>query len=158
MILLYISWQWNAATPTTTVIENTHYATWNIPFPAVTICNMNKISADAALKLAARMSNRPNNWTDVELSRAFRLLLHFEGIGRSSPDEYDELHNLLLRNNLTVGQVMRRIAPRCSEMLERCMWKGTQTRCDNLFQEVNSTEGVCCSFNNHAMEQMNFPS
>lgn len=55
IVLLWISWQWNAATPTITVIENTHFATWNIPFPAVTICNMNKISNAAALRIAQGM-------------------------------------------------------------------------------------------------------
>lgn len=37
------------------VIENTHYATWNVPFPAITICNMNKISSEAAAQVAAQM-------------------------------------------------------------------------------------------------------
>lgn len=157
LALLVISWRLNAETPTTTVIENTHYATWNIPFPAVTICNMNKISAEAALKLSARMT-RPDNLTDLELSHMFRLALHFEGIGHARDDEYAQLHAILQQNNISVARLMRRIAPRCSDMLERCMWKGTQTRCDNLFQEVNSTEGVCCSFNNHALAATNFPS
>lgn len=157
VVLLVISWQWNAQTPTTTVIENTHYATWNIPFPAVTICNMNKISAAAALKLSARLT-RPDNLTDLELSRMFRLVLHFEGIGRASVEQYAQLDAILRQNDLSVASLMRNIAPRCSDMLERCMWKGTQTRCDNLFQEVNGTEGVCCSFNNHALAATNFPS
>lgn len=46
-ILLWISLHWTSQTPTVTVIESTHYPTWNIPFPAVTICNLNKISAKA---------------------------------------------------------------------------------------------------------------
>lgn len=45
--LLYLSLHWNSATPTVTVIESTHFATWNIPFPAVTICNVNKIDSNA---------------------------------------------------------------------------------------------------------------
>lgn len=55
IILLWISWIWNADIPTTTVIESTHYATWNIPFPAITICNFNRISKKAALELASKM-------------------------------------------------------------------------------------------------------
>lgn len=51
-ILLRISWIWNSEYPVVTVIESTHYATWNIPFPAVTICNLNKISKSAALQFA----------------------------------------------------------------------------------------------------------
>lgn len=55
VVLLYVSWQWNSETPVVTVIESTHYATWNIPFPAVTFCNLNKISKKAALATAAKM-------------------------------------------------------------------------------------------------------
>lgn len=44
IVLLWISWNWTAETPTTTVIESTNHPTYNLPFPAVTVCNMNKIS------------------------------------------------------------------------------------------------------------------
>lgn len=160
VILLYMSWRWNAATPCNTIIENTHYATWNVAFPAVTICNMNKISAAAALRLAGQMqrSSDTANVTDLELSHMFRMALHFEGVGRATPAAYEQLNGVLKLNNLTIGQLMRRIGPRCGEMLERCMWKGTQTRCDNLFQDVNTTEGVCCSFNNQARAEQNYPT
>lgn len=156
VVLLWISWKWNAATPTVTVIENTHFATWNIPFPAITICNMNKIS-DVAARRAANDMLRPGNVSADSLSQMFKLILHFEGIGQASSAEYIELHDILKINNITVVHLLHRITPKCSDMLVRCMWKGTQTRCDNLFQEVNTTEGVCCSFNNHAMEVTNFP-
>lgn len=86
----------------------------------------------------------------------FKYVLHFEGIGKGTAVEYNSLHLILQQNNLTVIELMAAISPKCSDMLERCMWKGTQTRCDNLFQEVNTTEGVCCSFNNHAMKKSNF--
>lgn len=156
VVLLFISWKWNAATPTVTVIENTHFATWNIPFPAITLCNMNKIS-DVAANRAANEMLRPGNVSADSLSQMFKLILHFEGIGQASSAEYNELNDILKMNNISIVQVLHRITPKCSEMLVRCMWKGTQTRCDNLFQEVNTTEGVCCSFNNHAMEITNFP-
>jgi Amiloride-sensitive sodium channel len=55
IVLLWISWNWTAETPTTTVIESTNYPTYNLPFPAVTICNMNKISKESALDIAKTM-------------------------------------------------------------------------------------------------------
>ena len=55
IILLWISLNWNAETPTMTVIESTNYPTYNLPFPAVTICSMNKISKSAALEIATEM-------------------------------------------------------------------------------------------------------
>lgn len=55
ILLLWISWNWNLETPTTTVIESTNYATYNLPFPAVTICNLNKISKLAVFDVAKKM-------------------------------------------------------------------------------------------------------
>lgn len=55
IVLLWISWNWTAETPTTTVIESTNNPTYNLPFPSVTICNMNKISKSLALEVAKEM-------------------------------------------------------------------------------------------------------
>lgn len=55
VVLLRISWVWNSEYPVVTVIESTHYATWNIPFPAVTVCNLNKVSMSAALQFASTL-------------------------------------------------------------------------------------------------------
>lgn len=100
---------------------------------------------------------RPENMTADQLSLMFRMILHFEGIGYATDAAYNELDDILRENNVTATSLLSRMAPKCSDMLVRCMWKGTQMRCDNLFQDVNTTEGVCCSFNNHAMARSNFP-
>ena len=155
IVLLYVSWHWNAETPTATVIESTHYAIWNVPFPAVTVCSMNKISKSGAKVLASRMI-RPDNVTVDELSRMFSLTLNFHGIGKASKEEYDLFNDILLQNNVTIKDLTHDLVPSCSDLLERCMWKGTQTRCDTLFQRINTTEGVCCSFNYFGLTTNNF--
>ncbi|KFB35480.1 AGAP009590-PA-like protein [Anopheles sinensis] len=155
--LLVISWSWSVETPTVTVTESTNFPTWNLPFPAVTVCSLNRISAAAALARATLML-RPANMTALELSSMFRLLLHVSGVGEGTdPAQYRVLHDILLSNNLEVPQLIGEFAPSCGTLLERCMWKGTQWRCDNLFQVVNSTEGLCCSFNYYGLQNDNYP-
>lgn len=51
IVLVIVSYLWNRENPTVTVIESSHHPTWNIPFPAVTFCNFNKISREKALSL-----------------------------------------------------------------------------------------------------------
>lgn len=53
--LVLVSLYANRENPTVTVIESSHFPTWNIPFPAVTICNFNKISKTKALDLLQHM-------------------------------------------------------------------------------------------------------
>lgn len=156
MVLLWFSWNWSNLTPVVTVIESTHYATWNIPFPAVTICNLNKISLKRALAKATDMK-RPENVTAEELAQMFQHLTIFMGYTHESTGNFNLIDSVLHMNNLTVFGVLQDLAPGCSETLDRCMWKGTQTRCDTLFQPVNSTLGVCCSFNYYATSKMNYP-
>uniref|UniRef100_A0A182WHJ6 Sodium channel protein Nach n=1 Tax=Anopheles minimus TaxID=112268 RepID=A0A182WHJ6_9DIPT len=154
--LLMISWSWAVETPTVTVTESTNFPTWNLPFPAVTVCNLNKISAKAALHRAETM-RRPGNMTASELSDMFRLFLHVFGLGEADPAQYKRLHDIMLMNNLEIPQLMGEFTPPCGTLLERCMWKGTQWRCDNLFQVVNTTEGLCCSFNYYGLLKDNYP-
>lgn len=52
IVLVVISSNWSSETPTVTVIESTHFNTWNVPFPAVSICNFNKISKRKAMQQA----------------------------------------------------------------------------------------------------------
>ncbi|XP_053692037.1 sodium channel protein Nach-like [Sabethes cyaneus] len=146
VVLLRYSWRSDAGVHTVTVMETTNYPISNIPFPAVTVCNLNKISFKSALRKAEKMI-RPGNMTAEELAWKFRLLLHVYGLADSNETEYIRLHSILRANNLDVAQLMGEIAQPCSSLLVRCMWKGTLWRCENLFQTVNSTEGMCCSFN-----------
>lgn len=158
IVLLYISWIWNSETPTVTVIESTHYPTWNIPFPAITICSMNKISRARAFSLAQRMVKPPNVSTE-DLVNMYPLLVHFDTVTNGSTDaEYQRLNNIMTTNNMSTLQVMMAITPTCNEMLQRCMWKGTQSRCDTLFQSVNSSRGLCCSFNYYGRQEDNYGS
>lgn len=156
IVLLWISWNLSAETPTLTVIETTNHPIGNIHFPAVTICNMNKIAASRALNLAKNFT-RPDDVTPEHLSRMFSLVLHFQGIGNATKEEYDKLHSILQQNKMNVLNLTKILAPSCSDMLERCRWKGTDTRCDELFQTVETSEGFCCSFNYYGTVNNSFP-
>lgn len=59
-------------------------------------------------------------------------------------------------NNENVNYLLERLTPKCTDMLERCMWKGSLSRCDSLFQQINSSDGTCCSFNNYAYAKGNY--
>ena len=53
--ILLLSHFMNTNTPTILYAESTQYPTWSIPFPAVTICNLNRISKHKALNLAQKL-------------------------------------------------------------------------------------------------------
>lgn len=53
--LLLYSFQLNSETPTVTVIDNLFNPVWNHYFPAVTVCNTNRISLSAATTMANKL-------------------------------------------------------------------------------------------------------
>ncbi|XP_037959011.1 pickpocket protein 11 [Teleopsis dalmanni] len=156
IVLVIVSWLWNRETPTVTVIESSHFPTWNIPFPAITICNFNKISKYKAIHLAKTL-NRPANLTEADLLNLFRITMYFSFAVNHTTEEYQTLEKVLQQNDLTIKQLIMGLSPDCMQMISRCIWKGSNTRCDSLFQRVNTTEGICCSFNYFGRTTNNFP-
>lgn len=53
LTLMYLVWLRYDTTPTITTVETTNYPIWNVPFPAVTICNVNKVYRPAAENITA---------------------------------------------------------------------------------------------------------
>lgn len=45
------------STPFITTIETTSYPIWNVPFPAVTVCNINKVYRPASENIRAKLYN-----------------------------------------------------------------------------------------------------
>lgn len=63
---------------------------------------------------------------------------------------------ILETNNENINYLLERLSPKCIDILQRCSWKGSLQRCDSLFQSINASEGLCCSFNNYAYPNSNY--
>lgn len=133
------------------MIENPQFATWNIPFPAITVCSVNRISKASAYKLADTLK-RPSNLTKEQLAEMFSLIMHFHGLSTPKEKEYIELNDVLRQNNISVATVMAIIAPNCFDLLRKCSWKGVIVQCVLIFRIVKTSEGICCSFNYHGTD------
>ncbi|KAL3281010.1 hypothetical protein HHI36_004234 [Cryptolaemus montrouzieri] len=102
----------------------------SIPFPSITICNMNQAKRPEAehivehgtpaqkklLEDYCNLNNEPNQ-TEYET-------------------DWDTMQNFLI----TVGQS-------CNDMLKQCLWKNEKVDCDDYFNNDLTDEGLCCSFN-----------
>ncbi|XP_066996104.2 pickpocket protein 28-like [Anabrus simplex] len=110
------------------------------PFPAVTICNMNRAKRSIAQKL---MDYGSGNTEDPNYSLEYRLLRDLcalDSDGRYDEDnqtsKWDAVQNFLVK----VGQP-------CHEMLVGCSYAGQSYDCTQLFNPTITDEGICCSFN-----------
>ncbi|KAI4500560.1 hypothetical protein M0802_004522 [Mischocyttarus mexicanus] len=149
IVLMKIAWDYYASHPTLMVIETTHRGIWNYPFPAVTICNINRISLNLTRRLVDTLSH-PSNISKEFLVQEFRLLLELLDPGVF---EYDiaenltRLQNILDDNQLTIPEVMEKVTRNCSDLLKLCKWNDDSFDCDKFFNRSLTRDGLCCSFN-----------
>ncbi|XP_061398250.1 sodium channel protein Nach [Musca vetustissima] len=155
--LVIVSYVWNGETPTVTVIESSHYPTWNIPFPAVTLCNFNKISKTKVENMASALK-RPPNTTEEDVMKMFNIVMYYSFAFNETDANMTFAKQVLTLNNMTISDLSRTLTPNCMDMISRCIWKGTNTRCDGLFQRIKSMGlGECCTFNYFGETKHNFP-
>ncbi|XP_065356478.1 pickpocket protein 11 [Calliphora vicina] len=148
--ILLLSHFMNTTTPTILYSESTQYPTWSIPFPAVTICNLNLISKRKAANLAQKFQ-KTSNFSLPELTNYFNMALSTSFNIETSSQDYHHLNSILKINNYTLSKLLHDITPNCDNELLRCKWQGHFIRCKHLFQKIPTAFGQCCSFNYKAL-------
>ncbi|XP_018347417.1 PREDICTED: sodium channel protein Nach-like [Trachymyrmex septentrionalis] len=149
IVLIRMAWNYYATHPTLTVIESTHHGIWNYPFPAITVCNINRISYNLTKKFVENLKT-PANVSKEYLIQEMRLMneLLSPGIfGNDVQRNLTRLQDIIDDNHLTIFKVMDLITQNCSTLLTMCKWKGTIDQCDKYFKRSLSLDGLCCSFN-----------
>ncbi|XP_061932736.1 sodium channel protein Nach-like isoform X1 [Apis cerana] len=132
-----------------TVIETTHHGIWNYPFPAVTICDFNRVSLKLTKKLVDNLKLPPAVSKEfvVEEMRLLDELLYPGVHGLYIRNNLSRLQNIFEMNNLTIPIVMNSVTRSCESLLELCKWKTKKEDCNSIFQTSISRNGICCSFN-----------
>ncbi|KAH8376536.1 hypothetical protein KR093_000044, partial [Drosophila rubida] len=134
LLVLIMSYGMSAETPTIRYIESMMYPSVEqpIPFPAVTICDLNRSSK-------RRLLSRAREWQVA--SKSLQQLPWL--INR----KLATLNESILGNS-TWSEVLEELSPQvCESQLMACKWQGVLQRCDELFVTTwNYREGRCCSF------------
>ncbi|XP_077301762.1 sodium channel protein Nach-like [Arctopsyche grandis] len=159
--LVWIAWGWNSENPTLTVIESTHYQTWNYPYPAVTICSLNKVSRASAQELSQKLIVPPPYTISPEdifdQMKYVTAILGNTPVTKEQQEHMVVLQAILDHNNITISKLLKKVTPSCKDLMQKCSWKSTIYRCETIFQDVISSEGVCCAFNYYgAFVKQNF--
>lgn len=141
MRLVYIRFVNN---PTITTIDTTNHPIWEVPFPSVTLCNINKVHAPSASNITKQLLGRGVPYD--------RILTFYNMVPNLiSPayveEEFLNISLILADLGYTTETLMMEIVQPCEDLVKLCFWKGYERRCNQLFKLSRSTEGVCCSFN-----------
>ncbi|XP_052859747.1 sodium channel protein Nach-like [Anopheles cruzii] len=140
-----IAWVRFRNTPTITTIETTTYPIWKIPFPAVTVCNVNKIDskkADAIIdRLVTEFGLSEANATGLLIAQA--SLVNFERVN----DSFLELEGVLGRMGWNPGTLLLELSQPCAELIKVCYWLGVEIPCPKIIRRTRTDNGYCCSYN-----------
>ncbi|XP_034473934.1 pickpocket protein 11 [Drosophila innubila] len=139
LLVVIMSHGMTANTPTIRLIESMMQprAEQSIPFPAVTICSLNRVAKRRLLIKAKEWNVEKETLQQLPWLTSRRL----------DPINATLLSSLSLGNS-TWSQLLEQLSPQlCESQLLDCKWQGQNQSCNELFATTWSvSEGRCCSF------------
>ncbi|XP_001355676.3 pickpocket protein 28 [Drosophila pseudoobscura] len=121
---VYVKW---SASPIIISTSAKQKLTSNMPFPAITICNLNQ----ALLSRVQRISRSSSN---------FSLLMGL-------CDQGGDLTISYIGTWKYFKAILVEVAQPCDEMLLYCSFGSRQEQCTMLFNSILTDDGLCCNFN-----------
>ncbi|KAK3912127.1 Pickpocket protein 28 [Frankliniella fusca] len=136
--------------PTMTRVESYFHEVSDMPFPAITLCNVNRIfrsKAQAFVDSLKMPDGYPAARQDVmELLPLLGQLLSFAEFG-SEHEGRERLVRILAYNNVSTDALLESLGQPCGDLIERCSWEGREVNCSRVFTRTMTYLGFCCSFN-----------
>ncbi|XP_037932263.1 pickpocket protein 11, partial [Teleopsis dalmanni] len=139
--------------PTVTELESQNYPIWQIPFPAIAICSVNKLSLFAVRNYLQETFNGNN----VKINDGMLKMKLFSGYFDTSSVDFDEAaefqNELEQSSPFNTPTILKSLAPSCYDLLKICYWNDILTDCNELFFLEETAEGFCCVFNHNKSKE-----
>ncbi|XP_063368781.1 pickpocket protein 28-like [Cydia amplana] len=128
---VYDKWR---SSPMIVSINPENMALQNLPFPAITVCNVNQ-----AKKSVAERYKKDGNPVNKKLLESLCTSqddteIFVSDVAQSA--DWDYFRSFLIN-----------VTQPCSEMLAMCIWDSGEMSCQDLFNAQLTDEGLCCTFN-----------
>lgn len=129
-----------------TVMESTNYPVSEIPFPAITICNNNRLDYE---KLNATLSKFCPNCNETQKSIAKAYIKILRGFEFGSWDEFRSMNNQSVDHLISwnPSEIYEFMMHDCDKFFVECQWKKENFNCCEKFNRHRSEYGICWSFN-----------
>ncbi|KAK4020504.1 pickpocket protein 28 isoform X2 [Daphnia magna] len=147
-------WQKWEQSPILTSVETQLYPLKNVPFPAVTICNVNKVS-ESKLYEVILANPKFKNVSYTKLQSTLRFMTKLDRAFDEYNDEENqekllEMSQLYQARNISASdlfEILKKAAPACSDMMMDCKWLESPEPCMEYFSFLPTDDGMCCTFN-----------
>ncbi|KAH9641441.1 hypothetical protein HF086_006057 [Spodoptera exigua] len=128
---IYAKWR---SSPMIVSINPENMPLSSLPFPALTVCNVNQAKKTVAERYWAYGNPVDRKLLQSLCSTKDDSEIFEDGIaGRA---DWDHTRSFLIN-----------VTQPCSEMLAQCIWDSSVMNCEDLFNAQLTDEGLCCTFN-----------
>ncbi|CAD0198089.1 unnamed protein product [Chrysodeixis includens] len=154
-------WEKFVMVPTLTVVETTHYSMVNIPFPAVTVCDTERVYLPKTENMTDLLILRGFNKSEIK--DFYKSFTDIQRKGYKPEPSVRKIHALLEDIGYPLKVLLDTLKRPCSEMIAECTWRSKSHNCSEMFRPVFTINGHCCQFDipyfrRHAEKQTNFIS
>ncbi|XP_017488484.1 PREDICTED: sodium channel protein Nach-like, partial [Rhagoletis zephyria] len=135
--------------PTVVTLETNQYLVEKVPFPAVSICSVNKLSRSAVNAFIEEIRDQFDPQITPELwLQKIKLLAGIFDSGSVDFKEAAEFQkNFLDKQKYNITELLKKLAPNCDDLILKCRWAGKMQECSELFVKSFTANGYCCTFN-----------
>ncbi|XP_065356449.1 pickpocket protein 19-like [Calliphora vicina] len=136
-----------------TIIDSTNTPVFRIPFPEITICNVNHLNWQRLEMAKHRFMPHEN---DTEKIRMFEFVIGlYDNISFGNFEHFSALKDqpFQLVNNINFSLVADYMTWRCEEFLIYCKWRRYNINCCDIFLRSKGHNGICWHFNTLSTEE-----
>ncbi|XP_060655313.1 pickpocket protein 28 [Drosophila nasuta] len=130
--------KWNS-TPVIIGISPHATSILRVPFPAITICNMNQAQRSKVFQY--RDGSQESDLLKVLCSD------EMEDTEETTDAEKLTFYASLANNTLKISEFVTNHSQTCEQMLRYCRFSAIEYKCLELFRPIVTDEGLCCVFN-----------
>ncbi|KAK9876129.1 hypothetical protein WA026_011246 [Henosepilachna vigintioctopunctata] len=147
--------------PTIVTLEKFTLPIREVPFPGISVCDINRISRKAAYNMAVDYVSKapitpPQNVTQVFENMKMLGKLYDFSFSDQEEENLMRFQKFLEDNDpyaesnqagFNVLEKMKKLSGNCLDMLTDCRWDGEIRPCSDLFINELTMDGFCCIFN-----------
>ncbi|KAI5631548.1 amiloride-sensitive sodium channel domain-containing protein [Phthorimaea operculella] len=147
-IIIVSLWEKFQTNPTITGLD-TDFHNWDVPFPAVTICDLNPVDEELLQEYMEK------TWPDGAPDNAAGMLrwlatLSYQSIAEAAKNFASDFAS---GPNTDPKEAVFSIVRRCESLFYDCEWKGDSEECCDLLIPVFTEMGFCYAFNSRHAEK-----
>ncbi|XP_029048120.2 sodium channel protein Nach-like isoform X3 [Osmia bicornis bicornis] len=149
IVIMKFTYDYYSDHATLSVIESTHRGIWNYPFPAVTVCDFNRVSLKLTRQLVEKLKLPPTVSKEfiIQEMKLLNELLYPGEHELNIRSNLTRLQVIFDMNGLSIPTVINLVTRSCNNLLGACKWKAKEKDCKTIFQPSFTRYGMCCSFN-----------